>query len=79
MPNVELRAMYCRISSAKYAPTRGASSLNVPRTMGAFTLRVDSVAILVACGAGLALGIVGAIPPAVRAMKLPVAESLKAV
>jgi ABC-type lipoprotein release transport system permease subunit len=48
-------------------------------TMGAFALRVDSVALLVGCGTGLLLGIVGAIPPAIKALRLPVAESLKAV
>lgn len=48
-------------------------------TMGAFALRVDSVALLVGCGTGLLLGIVGAIPPAVKALRLPVAESLKAI
>jgi ABC-type lipoprotein release transport system permease subunit len=48
-------------------------------TMGAFALRIDSVAVTVACGTGLLLGVVGAIPPAVRAMRLPIAEGLKAV
>jgi ABC-type antimicrobial peptide transport system permease subunit len=48
-------------------------------TMGAFALRVDSVALLVGCGTGLLLGIVGAIPPAIKALRLPVAENLKAV
>lgn len=48
-------------------------------TMGAFALRIDSVALLVGCGTGLLLGIVGAIPPAIKALRLPVAESLKAV
>ncbi len=48
-------------------------------TMGAFALHVDSVALLVGCGTGLLLGIVGAIPPAIKALCLPVAESLKAV
>jgi putative ABC transport system permease protein len=47
--------------------------------MGAFTLRVDSVAVGLGCGTGLLLGVVGAIPPAIRAMRLPVAEGLKAV
>ncbi|MBW3598329.1 MAG: ABC transporter permease [Planctomycetes bacterium] len=47
-------------------------------TMGAFTLHVDSTAILIGCGAGLAIGVIGAIPPAIRAMRMPVAESLKA-
>jgi putative ABC transport system permease protein len=48
-------------------------------TMGAFTLRVDSVAVFIGCGTGLLLGVAGAIPPAIRAMRLPVAEGLKAV
>jgi ABC-type lipoprotein release transport system permease subunit len=55
------------------------NGLAVRFTMGAFTLRVDSVAVLVGCGTGLLLGLAGALPPAVRAMGLPVAEGLKAV
>ncbi len=48
-------------------------------TMGAFALRVDSLAILVGCGTGLMLGLIGAIPPALKAMRYPVVEGLKAV
>jgi ABC-type antimicrobial peptide transport system permease subunit len=48
-------------------------------TMGAFVLRIDSVAVLLGCGAGLLLGVAGALPPAIKAMRLPVAEGLKAV
>jgi hypothetical protein len=48
-------------------------------TMGAFTLRIDSMALLVGCGTGLSLGIVGAVPPAIKALRLSVAEGLKAV
>ncbi|MEX0703338.1 MAG: FtsX-like permease family protein [Planctomycetales bacterium] len=48
-------------------------------TMGAFTLRVDSAALLIGCGTGLLLGVLGAIPPAIKALRLPVAESLKAI
>jgi len=48
-------------------------------TMGAFALRVDSLAILVGCGTGLMLGLVGAIPPALKAMRYPVVEGLKAI
>lgn len=48
-------------------------------TMGAFTLDLDRTALLIACGAGLGLGVLGAIPPAVRAFRLPVADALKAV
>ena len=48
-------------------------------TMGAFALRVDSVAILVGCGTGLLLGLVGAIPPAIKAMRYSVVDGLKAI
>ncbi len=48
-------------------------------TMGAFALRVDGVALLIGGGTGLLLGILGAIPPAIKALRAPVAESLKAL
>lgn len=48
-------------------------------TMGAFTLRIDSVAILIGCSVGLLLGVVGALPPALKALRSEVATSLKAV
>ncbi len=48
-------------------------------TMGAFALKVDSLAILVGCGTGLMLGVIGAIPPAIKAMRYPVVEGLKAI
>lgn len=48
-------------------------------TMGAFTLRIDSVAIWIGCGIGLLLGVVGALPPAMKALRAEVAASLKAV
>jgi ABC-type lipoprotein release transport system permease subunit len=48
-------------------------------TMGAFTLRIDSVAMALGCGTGLLLGVIGSLPPAVRAMRLPIVEGLKAV
>ena len=48
-------------------------------TMGAFALRVDSVAILIGCAVGLSLGVVGAIPPAIKALRIPVVDGLKAV
>jgi ABC-type lipoprotein release transport system permease subunit len=53
--------------------------LAVRFTMGAFQLNIDGVAILVGCGTGMMLGIVGSLPPAWRAMSLPVAEGLKAI
>lgn len=48
-------------------------------TMGAFTLRIDSVALLIGCGVGLSLGVLGALPPALKALKAEVAVCLKAV
>jgi putative ABC transport system permease protein len=48
-------------------------------TMGAFMLRVDSVGIAIACGTAVVLGVVGAIPPAAKAMRLPVVEAIKAI
>ena len=48
-------------------------------TMGAFTLRIDGVAILIGCSVGLLLGVVGALPPALKALRAEVAASLKAV
>jgi ABC-type lipoprotein release transport system permease subunit len=48
-------------------------------TMGAFVLRVDSTAILIGCGVGLLLGVFGAIPAGIRALRMPVVESLKAI
>jgi putative ABC transport system permease protein len=47
-------------------------------TMGAFALRIDEVAVLVGCGVGLALGVIGAIPPAIRALRVPIVDALKA-
>ncbi|HJN65466.1 MAG TPA: ABC transporter permease [Pirellulales bacterium] len=48
-------------------------------TMGAFALRVDSMAILIGCGVSLLLGFGGAIYPAVRALRMPVVDGLKSV
>jgi ABC-type antimicrobial peptide transport system permease subunit len=48
-------------------------------TMGAFMLRVDSVAIAIACSVAALLGIAGAIPPAAKAMRLPIVEAIKAI
>ncbi|MDP6443497.1 MAG: ABC transporter permease [Pirellulaceae bacterium] len=48
-------------------------------TMGAFALRVDSIAVLIGCGVGLALGFFGAIPPAFRALRMPIVDGLKAI
>ncbi len=55
------------------------NGLAVRFTMGAFTLRIDSVAILIGCGVGFLLGVVGALPPALKALRAEVTASLKAV
>jgi ABC-type antimicrobial peptide transport system permease subunit len=47
-------------------------------TMGAFALRVDNIAVLIGCGVGLSLGVFGAIPPAIRALRMPIVEGLRA-
>jgi putative ABC transport system permease protein len=48
-------------------------------TMGAFSLRIDSMAVLIGCGVGISLGFFGAIPPAIRALRMPIVDGLKAV
>jgi putative ABC transport system permease protein len=48
-------------------------------TMGAFPLRIDGGALLIGCVAGLALGLLGAVPPSIRALRMPVVDALKAV
>lgn len=48
-------------------------------TMGAFTLRIDSLAIAIACGVAGLLGVVGALPPAIKAMRLPVVDAIKSI
>ena len=55
------------------------NGVGVRFTMSAFALRVDSASIGISTGAGLLLGILGSIPPAIKAMRLPVVEGLKAV
>ncbi len=53
--------------------------LAVQFSMGAFGLRIDSSILLLGLGAGLLLGLVGALPPAIRCLRLPITESLKSV
>ncbi len=48
-------------------------------SMGVFGLIVDAPVLAVGLGAGLALGIVGALPPAWRCLRLPIPVALKAV
>lgn len=48
-------------------------------TMGAFALRIDSFALIIGCGAGVLLGALGALPPAIKALRQSVAVCLKAI
>ncbi|MCA9005926.1 MAG: ABC transporter permease [Planctomycetaceae bacterium] len=48
-------------------------------TMGAFSLQIDSISLLIGCSVGVLLGLLGAIPPALRALRLPVVDGLKSV
>ncbi|GAB5402396.1 MAG: ABC transporter permease [Aureliella sp.] len=48
-------------------------------TMGAFALRIDSTALLIGCSVGLSLGFFGAIPPSIRALRMPIVDGLKAI
>jgi putative ABC transport system permease protein len=57
----------------------GLNGTAVRFTMGAFTLRIDGMSLLIGSGVGLLVGLVGSLPPAMKALRLPVAESLKAM
>jgi putative ABC transport system permease protein len=48
-------------------------------TMGAFELRIDSIALLIGYATALALGLLGSLPPALRVMRLPIVDGLKAL
>lgn len=52
--------------------------LAVRFSMGAFGLRVDATVIAIALLAGVALGVIGAIPPAWRCLRMPVPAALRA-
>ena len=52
--------------------------LTVRFSMGVFGLMIDSSVLLLALAAGLFLGVIGALPPAYRCLRLPIAEALKA-
>ncbi|HUG19197.1 MAG TPA: ABC transporter permease [Planctomycetaceae bacterium] len=52
---------------------------SVKFTMGAFSLNVDGVTVLIGAGVGLSLGFLGAIPPAVRALRMSIVDGLRTV
>ncbi len=51
--------------------------LAVRFSMGAFALALDPPVVLLAIAGGLLVGLVGALPPAVRCLRLPIPEALK--
>lgn len=61
---------------ASLALLNGAS---VRFTMGAFSLRVDEACLVIGCLTGLSIGVLGALPPAFRALRMPVVDGLKAI
>lgn len=52
--------------------------LAVRFSMGAFTLTIDAPVMLAGLLGGLLVGLVGAIPPAVRCLRMPITDALKA-
>jgi ABC-type antimicrobial peptide transport system permease subunit len=64
---------------AAFVALVGLNGLAIRFTMGAFALKIDGPALVIGCGSGILLGVFGALPPALRALRLPVAESLKAI
>jgi len=52
--------------------------LAVRFSMGAFAVTIDAPVVLLSIGAGLLVGVIGAIPPAIRCLRLPIPEALRA-
>jgi len=52
--------------------------LAVRFSMGAFALTLDAPVVLSGLAGGLVVGLVGALPPAIRCLRLPITEALKA-
>jgi putative ABC transport system permease protein len=53
--------------------------LGVRFSAGAFALVVDTTVVLIGLGAGIALGLVGALPPAWRCLRMPIPTALKSM
>jgi ABC-type lipoprotein release transport system permease subunit len=51
--------------------------LAVRFSMGAFAVVIDAPVMVAGLGAGLLVGMVGAVPPAIRCLRLPISEALK--
>jgi putative ABC transport system permease protein len=53
------------------------NGLAVRFSMGAFAITIDAPVLLIGLLGGLVVGFIGAIPPAVRCLRLPITEALK--
>ena len=53
--------------------------LAVRFSMGAFAITIDAIVVLAGLTGGLLVGVVGALPPAVRCFRLSIPESLKSI
>ena len=51
--------------------------VTVQFSMGAFGLAIDAPVVLLGIAAGLVVGLLGALPPALRCLRLPIADALK--
>ena len=51
--------------------------LAVRFSMGAFALQLDAPVVLAGLAGGLLVGLLGAVPPAIRCLRLPITEALK--
>lgn len=57
----------------------GLGGMSVRFTMGAFSLSLDAVTVLIGCGVGLGTGLLGTLPAAIRALRMPIVEGLKTI
>ncbi len=55
------------------------NGIGVRFSAGAFALVIDTTVVLIGLGAGIALGLIGALPPAWRCLRMPIPTALKAV
>jgi len=53
------------------------NGITVQFSLGAFGLAIDPSVILLSIGVGFAVGVIGALPPALRCLRLPITEALK--
>jgi len=53
------------------------NGLAVRFSMGAFAITIDAPVLLIGILGGLLVGLIGAIPPAIRCLRLPITEALK--